>query len=111
MRLSLLEPRWLLHPADGRRIGFAFRSPINLRFFLSVFFEPTPTEVQDETFATHIPETKNVLHANPSCAWSCLPALVDATFEDISVSPSVDAGNLWHGFIRAGTLEGGLPAS
>lgn len=39
MRLLDLDPRWLIDPVDGRRIGFVFRSPTSDRWWQTCLFE------------------------------------------------------------------------
>lgn len=39
-------------------------------------------------------------------AWTCMPAVEQATFENISIQPSIDGGiNSWHGFITNGEIR------
>ncbi len=42
--------------------------------------------------------------------WSCTPPIEKATFENISVNPSIDGspGGTWHGHIIKGMIVGGI---
>lgn len=113
MRLVDLDPRWLIK--DGRRVGFIFRCPLepaNAKRLQSCFFERTPTKEQWALIDAAIGDDETVIYqaCDPNCAWSCSPAADVATFEDISVTPSLDGskGGNWHGFVTNGAIVGGI---
>lgn len=109
MKLIDLDPRWLMR--DGQRVGFIFKSPSDPRWFQSCVIAPTPHAMQHNWFDTALPEfgeygwTK-VQGCKPECAWSIAGGIENASFETISVTPSLDgsAGGLWHGFITDGQI-------
>jgi hypothetical protein len=130
MRLTDLDPRWLIH--GGRRVGFIFRCPLpdKNQWWQTCFWEPPPLfgwSDDDDDDYPHGPDcqygivarscpdiTVDLLHYVQGCdraaRWSCQPAPEDATFDTISVTPSLDgsrAGN-WHGHITNGQIVGGL---
>lgn len=47
---------------------------------------------------------------NPNCNWTVAGGIENASFDSMSVTPSLDgsAGGLWHGFITAGQIVGGI---
>lgn len=116
MKLTDLDPRWLLR--DGRRVGFIFRSPTKPAWWQSCVFQPTDHNEQKELFNAALDvqgENRNyafttVQGCKHSCGWAPMPAPEAATFETISVTPSIDgsAGGLWHGFITSGQIVGGI---
>jgi hypothetical protein len=116
MRLTDLDPRWLLK--DGARVGFVFRSPTNPRFHQSCFFAPTPFREQCKLFVAALGGDEedaefgrfDVQPCNDGCAWRCTPSPDAAVFSEISIEPSLDgsAGGLWHGFITNGVIVGGI---
>lgn len=127
MRLLELDPRWLMF--EGRRVGFIFRSPINREWWQTCFVEPFARMKQDipHAHATHEYRFANDSQAgivrasapdiggqyqlcNPTCAWTISGGIAGATFETLTVTPSLDgsAGGLWHGFITEGLIQGGI---
>lgn len=109
MRLSELDPQWLVR--DGQRVGFIFRSPTNPQWFQSCLTTADGWRVQHELFNAALPGfgehgwTK-VQGCSEGCAWTVAGGIEHATFETLSVTPSIDgsAGGLWHGFITNGEV-------
>lgn len=106
MRLVDLDPRWLIQ--NGRRVGFTFFSPVQSqgmgksRWRQSCFIEPTSSDVQFDLLGD-----EPVQHCNPACAWKIEGGIENASFETMTVTPSIDgsAGGLWHGFITNGEIR------
>lgn len=109
MRLSELAPEWLVR--DGQRVGFMFFSPVNRKFWQTCFFSCEPAQEQWRLTGEVLgPDMEHVVqHCNEGCAWSCTPDPQSATWENITIMPSLDgsAGGLWHGFITGGRIVGG----
>lgn len=103
MRLTELDPKWLVK--DGKRIGFTFRSPTNPQWRQSCFENPPPQREQWELF-----EDDDVQGCNPAAHWTVNGGIDSATFETMTVQPSLDgsAGGLWHGHITNGEIVGGI---
>jgi hypothetical protein len=116
MRLTDLEPRWLVR--DGQRVGLVFKSPTKPHWFQSCMFAPTPHVVQRELFneaVGHLCEKPEygytkVQGCNEACGWTVAGGAANATFETLAIAPSIDgsAGGLWHGFITNGDIVGGI---
>lgn len=110
IKLVDLEPRWLL--IDGKRVGFVFRSPTMREWFQSCFLVYTPHRVQMELAQKAFGE--DCRHVVQLCkegvVWACTPPIDEATFENISVTPSIDGspGGTWHGHITNGQIVGGI---
>lgn len=118
MRLLDLDPQWL--ELDGKRVGFTFISPKQKPhkradgtlspniWRQSCFAVKLPHRVQWELFekAGH----ESVQGCNPDCAWTIDGGIEKATFETITVSPSLDGsrGGFWHGHIIDGKIVGGI---
>jgi hypothetical protein len=115
MKLLELDPRWLM--ADKQRIGFAFRVPTRLQQvphqWQTCFFAPTPRRVQIMSvqrakFGKIDGWAANVQLCNETCGWALQNGLTleTATFENMSVMPSLDgsAGGNWHGYITNGEI-------
>lgn len=106
-RLLDLDPIWLLH--EGRRVGFCFISPINPKYRQTCFAEIVGG------FAAQLRIMQAALgeecHDWQPCrkdfAWTIEGGIENATFESITVTPSLDgsAGGLWHGFITSGRIQ------
>jgi hypothetical protein len=122
MRLTDLDPRWLLDD-EGRRVGFYFISPTNPGFRQSCFVAPTERRAQFRTFwreaglldADEDSRDRHMARAmvqpcNPAAKWDIAGGIEAASFETLSVTPSLDgsAGGLWHGFITNGEIVGGI---
>jgi hypothetical protein len=113
MKLTDLDPRWLMR--DGRRIGFVFKSPANPHWWQSCFVAPTPHEQQRDAFnAALADQVEQPEHAwtkaqgcRQECAWTVAGGIDAATFETMTVRPSLDgsAGGLWHGHITNGAIK------
>lgn len=122
MRLTELDPRWLV--LKGRRVGFAFRSPSNPEWWQTCFSQSgirtmTCDACRDRAFvglcehsqlglcqATGI-DPLRVQGCNPACGWTIEGGIDAASFEGLTVTPSVDGsrGGLWHGFITGGEIR------
>ncbi|BAG41712.1 hypothetical protein [Ralstonia phage phiRSL1] len=117
--LNTLDPRWLV--ADGQRVGFIFRCPMpDKSFYQSCMFQSVGWREQHALFTAaladlQIAEGKNPEHgwtrvqgvtgdAYSNITWLCSPDPDAATFDNITVHPSIDgsAGGLWHGWIQDG---------
>lgn len=113
MRLTELDPRWLVR--DGHRVGFVFKSPTNPQWYQSCVTVCTPLHDQEDLFNAALPDVAEkpeyaftkVQGCNQACAWTVAGGIENATFETISVTPSIDgsAGGLWHGFITNGEVQ------
>lgn len=103
MRLTDLDPKWLMK--DGKRVGFTFRSPVDGKWRQACFESPPPRREQWELFGDD-----DVQGCNPRAHWSIAGGIDNATFETMTVTPSLDgsAGGLWHGFITNGEIVGGI---
>jgi hypothetical protein len=108
MRLTELDPRWLLK--DRKRLGFTFISPTNKRWRQSCFAQPAPRRDQWAMFEVVHGEMFEVQGCNPELGWMIVGGIDAATFETMTVTPSLDgsAGGLWHGFITNGEIVGGI---
>lgn len=124
MRLVELDPKWLQY--EGRRVGLLFLCPHCKKTWLTVFVEKFPAFsgykpfedaerewcTQDSQYGivsmVHGFEQRpiDVIACNKDCAWVSLPPIADATFENISFTPSLDASRAghWHGFITNGEV-------
>lgn len=110
MKLTDLDPRWLLH--DGRRVGFIFKCPTDQHWYQSCMLEAFSRQEQWSLFEAamqdHEDAREGVAHTLvQGCAqgmlWTMQPG---CEFENMSVMPSIDgsAGGLWHGFITNGVM-------
>jgi hypothetical protein len=114
MRLTDLEPRWLLK--DGIRVGFIFRSPTRQTCWQSCFQNPPPRREQWALFSAALgtPDESDPRHdvqgCKPEAHWTITPDIAVADFASLSVQPSLDgsAGGNWHGHIINGEIVGGL---
>lgn len=105
MRLIDLHPAWLLK--DGKRLGFTFISPTNPKARQSCFPNPPKVSEQIDLFdATH-GEDIMVQPCNPAQHWQIAGGIDSATFETMTVTPSLDGskGGLWHGYITSGEIR------
>lgn len=109
MRLVDLDPRWLLK--DGKRVGFTFLSPIgkqrNTHWRQSCFAVMLPSREQWALFEQEHGEGACVQGCRPDFAWTIAGGIDGASFETMTVTPSLDgsAGGLWHGFITNGEIK------
>lgn len=106
MRLSELNPTWL-RDATGKRLGFTFVSPANPKQRQSCFCNPPQVSEQIELFDAAHGEDAIVQPCNPDQHWFIAGGIEGATFDTITVTPSLDgsAGGLWHGFITNGEMR------
>lgn len=112
MRLLDLEPRWIEH--YGRRVAFALRCPHCRTTWLTCTLEPTPTRQQHRNIAASglphevcedgEPWSSEVVCCKSDIAWQIVGG---STFDDLSVTPSLDASTSghWHGNIVAGEIR------
>jgi hypothetical protein len=134
MRLIELDPVWLTF--EGRRVGFIFRCPIEgkrdqwqtcfvEKFYLfksragSYSSVDTAFEPDSQCGIVHACASDRIRDPGNSCNWqSCNPehqwtvegGIENASFETISVTPSIDgsAGGNWHGYVTNGEIVGGI---
>jgi hypothetical protein len=137
MRLLDLEPHWLMF--EGRRVGFIFRCPLPgkqdcwqtcfvERFYLFKSRNGQHMKGPDGEWLGSAPDSQcgiilnnmpmlrepgnacNWQSCNPDCQWTVAGGIESASFETISVTPSLDgsAGGNWHGFITDGQIVGGI---
>lgn len=108
MRLVDLDPRWLTK--DGVRLGFVFRSPTNRAEWQSCFENPPEIGDQMDIFEAQVGEDEIVQPCNAVAHWSIAGGIADASFETMTVRPSLDGsdGGLWHGHITNGEIVGGV---
>lgn len=113
MRLTELDPKWL--DINGPRVGLVFKCPHCQKCYLSCFFIPTEHIAGDDYHDSQYGLFKRVLpedqvHETVPCrrgfAWAAQPPVDQATFENLSVTPSLDASasGHWHGFITNGEV-------
>lgn len=110
MRLVDLDPRWLTRA--GQRVGFVFKSPTNPKWYQSCLVAALPWREQHEVFNSAVSDLvekpeygwTKVQGCSEGCAWAVAGGIENATFETMTVTPSIDgsAGGLWHGFITNG---------
>lgn len=111
MRLSSLDPHWL--DKDGTRMGIVFKCPCCQTVYLSCFCIPTEHIAGDDyhdsqygLFKTVLPDPLPVVvPCRRGFAWTFNPS--DATFETLTITPSLDASasGHWHGFITNGECQ------
>lgn len=115
MKLTDLDPKWMEH--EGQRIGFVFISPVQHKrsdgsespkpYRLTCMARPTPMDVQREVAERMFGDDDyTVVPCNPNQGWSIAGGIEVATFEAMTVTPSIDgsASGHWHGFISNGRL-------
>jgi len=136
MRLTELDPHWLMF--EGHRVGFIFRCPLpNKRtewqtcfvekFYLfkgrngtypsdDIAWAPDSQSGIVHTVQTDLPDLREIgdscnwQSCNPDCQWTIEGGIANASFETMSVQPSLDGskGGNWHGHITNGEIVGGL---
>lgn len=131
MKLIDLDPRWLTF--EGRRVGFIFRCPLTTadkrRWWQTCFAEKFylfkgrdgqyrraggHSSCPDSQFgivkASLLEAVECFQPCNTECQWTIDGGIEAATFETLTVTPSLDgsAGGLWHGFITNGEIVGGI---
>jgi|SRR6185437_7265386 len=111
MKLTELDPHWLLDD-EGRRVGFIFKCPIEKKqWYQSCKFIPLGIREQWRLMNKTHPDQEHfctkVQPCNPEMAWTCTPEPEEATFENLTITPSIDgsAGGLWHGYITNGEIR------
>lgn len=99
MKLIELDPKWLM--IDDKRIGFTFVSPTNPKWRQSCFPNPPRRREQWELFGD-----EDIQGCDPNAHWNIEGSIDGATFETMTVKPSLDGsgGGLWHGFITNGEI-------
>lgn len=104
MRLTELDPKWIMR--DGKRIGFTFVSPTDPKWRQSCFSTPPPSREQWDLFEAHHGDD-GVQGCNPKANWSIAGGIENASFDQMTVTPSLDGspGGLWHGFITNGEIK------
>jgi hypothetical protein len=134
VKLIDLDPHWLIF--EGRRVGFIFRCPLPGRreqwqtCFVEKFymFKSRAGTYSSDDIGFEPDSQCGIVHAcagdyirdpGNSCNWQSCKAdhqwtveggIANATFETISVTPSLDgsAGGNWHGHITNGEIVGGV---
>jgi len=117
VRLVDLDPRWVMK--DGKRISFVFKSPTLGEGMWIVMSESRP-DLRDLWPAVHDAFPEGPFQAdgyrrcfqtmNPKQMWQIVGCLDGASFETMTITPSIDgsaAGN-WHGFITNCEIVGGI---
>ncbi len=116
MRLLELEPRWIEH--EGRRIGFIFISPCQRKrhdgtvnpkpYRLTCLAEKVPMGLQ-RAIAEQMygDDDYTIVPCNPQQQWTIAGGIDAATFEAMTVTPSIDASasGHWHGYITGGEVK------
>jgi hypothetical protein len=102
MKLAELEPRWL--EKDGRRVGCTFRCPTDLKWWQIIPAEPLDRREQWSLAKAANGDDCNLQAAGPGVVWQFDGGIENASFDTLTLSPSVDGsrGGLWHGWIRNG---------
>lgn len=100
MRLTELDPKWIMR--GGVRIGFTFVSPTDPKWRQSCFRASPPSQEQWDLFGDD-----EVQGCTPGTHWQIAGGIDNATFETLTVTPSIDGskGGLWHGFITDGEIK------
>ena len=104
MRLTDLDPFWLVK--DCRRVGFSFISPTAPQWRQIVTAEKLGTREQWALTNAARPESARQSQCG-GFVWTILGGIESATFETMTVTPSVDGspGGLWHGWITNGEIR------
>ena len=93
MKLTELNPHWYILEKDGPVIGLTLDCPHCKATRLAVpFHHSDRAAMEDAYILAHAPSTGHI--------WT----VTGDSFENLSLSPSVDASNCghWHGFITNG---------
>lgn len=108
MRLTDLDPQWLVK--ESARIGFTFNGPLRRGFRQSCFLVSPPSREQWAIFEENLGEDAEVQGCTPGTRWSIAGGIESASFETLTVTPSIDGspGGEWHGFITNGEIVGGI---
>ena len=129
VKLVDLDPRWLVW--EGKRIGMIFKCPhcytnpdASKRAWITVFDRkgiPTFGDEWDDANdckagfgqllmaraalgRTDPYDTTDIITCKPEATWTPVPPFEEATFDNISITPSLDsslAGH-WHGYVTNG---------
>jgi hypothetical protein len=94
MRLIDLDPRWYVFEAGGPRVGLTFECPHCRSERLGVTFHHRGHEAIEDAYIAAKHPTAHV--------WT----LEGDSFENLTLSPSVDASSSghWHGFVTNGEI-------
>lgn len=96
MRLTDLEPHWYVLEEGGQRVGLTFLCPHCKVQRIGVAFHHRGHEAIDDDYVmAHSPQTNHI--------WT----MDGDSFENLSLSPSVDASATghWHGFVTNGEIK------
>ena len=91
MKLTELDPQWIMR--DGVRLGFTFICPTNPKFRMSCFPNPLSVSDQIDMFDAAHGENRMVAPSNPDENWQIAGGIEIATFETMTVTPSLDGSN------------------
>lgn len=98
MKLLELEPKWLTPNL------FVFRCPHCRHDWLTCKNVVISTQDQFDIFEKEFGDSWNaiVVGADPPCCWS-----IQGSFENLTVTPSLDASKSghWHGYITGGEIK------
>ena len=95
MKLAELAPHWVVLEQNGKCVGLSFECPHCRSSRLVVLFHRSGREALDDAYIrAHSPGTGHI--------WN----MTGNDFDDLSLSPSVDASESghWHGFITNGEV-------
>lgn len=102
MRLLDLEPKWLMK--NGHRVGIVFRNPVRPKWWTSCFFVAMP-DVEQEAIIEQVIGDVDYQGCNPASAWQVNGGAETASFETLTITPSLDGGpGWWHGYITDGAI-------
>ncbi len=123
IKLTDLDPRWLTF--EGMRRGITFKCPHCQKVWLTCFTEPMPLfgdgcidedvskwnglsqfVLWRDAVGMDVPQIEMV-GCTKGIAWTATPPIGEATFENLSFTPSLDASKAghWHGFITNGVVS------
>lgn len=106
MRLIDLDPRWVMDDS-GKRVAFSFRCPTDPRWRQLCKVVVASTRQQWTWLGIGTEDCKTTQTAKESFSWKVDGGIESATFETMTVTPSIDgsAGGLWHGYITNGEIK------
>ena len=112
-KLVTHNPQWLMK--GDQRVGLIFTCPTRPDEQQTCFFAKTPRNEQIEAIRSLVgnmqdddePDLSHIQLCDEDCGWTCSPPVAEATFENISIQPSLDGskGGNWHGFITNGECD------